>query len=123
MSTNKYIVSINNYAERHYIKSFEKKYLNKWGITLRAIVLELKNVELLSDTNYFGKINIFENEYIAKGEFKIAGSKESKKSSGCRYIVKVNTKELTSEMLLIYHKSDVNMSNETVWWQDKIKDL
>lgn len=122
MST-RYTVKINEFAHRHYIKSFEKKYLNKWGITLRAIVLELENVELLSDTNYFEKINIFENEYIAKGEFKIAGSKESKKSSGCRYIVKVNTKELTSEMLLIYHKSDVNMSNETVWWQVKTKNL
>lgn len=90
---------------------------------MRAIVLELENVELLSDANYFEKINIFENKYIAKDEFKIAGSKESKKSSGCRYIVKVNTKELTSEMLLIYHKSDVNMSNETVWWQVKTKNL
>ena len=123
MSTNKYIVSINNYAERHYIKSFAKKYMNKWDLTLSAIIFQLENVEEFHNTNFFEKIHVYENYYIAKVEFTIAGSKESKKSSGCRYIVKVNTKELTSEMLLIYHKSDVNMSNETVWWQVKIKNL
>jgi hypothetical protein len=122
MST-RYTVHINEYAQRHFIKSFAKKYLNKWDITLRAIILELENVEELSDTNFFEKINIYADCYIAKGEFKIAGTKESKKSSGCRYIVKVNTKENVAEILLIYNKNDVNMSNETVWWQKQIENI
>ncbi len=56
----RYNVKINKFAERHYIKSFEKKYLNKWDITLKAIILELESVDILSDTSYFQKINIYE---------------------------------------------------------------
>ncbi len=122
MST-KYTVIINTYAERHYIKSFAKKYMNKWDLTLTAIIFQLENVEQFHDTNFFEKIHVYESYYIAKVEFTVAGTKESKKSSGCRYIVKVNTKESTVEILLIYHKSDIDMSNETVWWEKKIEGL
>lgn len=97
--------------------------MNKWDLTLSAIMFQLENVEEFHNTNFFEKIHVYENYYIAKVEFTIAGSKESKKSSGCRYIVRVNTKEFVSELLLIYHKSDIEGSNETVWWQSKIKNI
>lgn len=38
-----YSVRIERFAERHFIKSFEKKYKSHWGITLRAITAELRN--------------------------------------------------------------------------------
>lgn len=122
MST-KYTVKINEYAKRHFIKSFAKKYLNKWDITLRAIILQLENPTELSDTSYFEKINVFEDYYIAKVEFVVAGMKESKKTSGCRYIVKVSKDQNISELLLVYHKNDIDMNNETIWWQKHKENL
>jgi hypothetical protein len=119
----RYTVIIHQYAEKHYIKYFLKKYLSKWDITLKAIVFQLENVDELSSTNFFEKINVYEDYYIAKVEFTVAGTKESKKSSGCRYIVKVSKKEAIAELLLVYNKNDLNMKNETTWWQKHIEDI
>ena len=122
MST-RYTVKINEYAQRHFIKSFAKKYLNKWDLTLKAIMLQLENVEEFYDTNYFEKIHVYEKYFIAKVEFSVAGSKESKKTSGCRYIIRVDVKDLLVEILLVYSKNDVDMKNETTWWQKQIEGL
>ena len=119
----RYTVKINEYAQRHFIKSFAKKYLSKWNLTLKAILLQLENVEEFYDTNYFEKIHVYEKYFIAKVEFAVAGSKESKKTSGCRYIVRVGVEDCTVEILLVYSKHDVDMKNETTWWQKQIEDL
>ncbi len=119
----RYTVTVDAYADKYYIKTFEKKYKNRWDVTLRAIILELENVDELSDTNFFEKINILRDGYIAKGEFKIAATLESKKTSGCRYIVRVDTVKCIVDILLVYHKNEVSINNETVWWQNKIKNL
>lgn len=122
MST-RYTVLIHEYAQKHYIKSFKKKYVSKWDITLKAIVFQLESVDELSNTNFFEKIHVYENYYIAKVEFAVAGTQESKKSSGCRYIVKVSKNESLAELLLIYHKNDADMKNETRWWEKHIEGL
>lgn len=48
MST-KYSVKIEKYAERHFIKSFEKKYHRAWDITIEALVRELQSLNILLD--------------------------------------------------------------------------
>jgi hypothetical protein len=45
MSTKLYSVHIRAYAERHFIKTFEKKYPKAWDITLKAIFALLERVD------------------------------------------------------------------------------
>ena len=118
-----YLVQIDDFAERLFIKSFEKKYKRQWDITLRAIIFELERIDNLLLTN---KANIIINKddiRIVKTEFKIAGSKESTKTSGNRCIVAWHKEDNLVSILLVYGKTDLSSSNkETNEWKRIIRD-
>jgi hypothetical protein len=42
-----YSVQIEDFAQRHFIKSFEKKYKGHWDITLQAIFAALERIDML----------------------------------------------------------------------------
>lgn len=120
MST-KYKVTIEKFAESHYLKKIKKKYKNSFNAPWQAFELMLSRFDLMlerSNTNEITKVN--ENIVICKTEFKIL-PKESTKSSGNRCIVAQDTAEQKIRILLIYHKSDIKKGSETAWWKKMIK--
>lgn len=118
-----YSVRIEGFAERHFIKSFEKKYNKHWGITLCAIVAELERIDNLLLTDKAEIIIDSGTIKIVKTKFKIAGSKESAKTSGNRCIVVWHKNDKFVSVLLVYNKTDLSSSNkETDEWKKIIKD-
>jgi hypothetical protein len=121
MSTS-YAVFVEDYAERHYIKSFAKKYKTAWSITWRAVLEELKRLDSLLNTSIAEKIAENNSIFICKTEFRVAGTKESHKSSGNRCIVAVQKSTNTVHVLLVYHKNDIGDGNETATWKKIIRE-
>jgi hypothetical protein len=118
-----YSVQIEGFAERHFIKSFKKKYNNQWDVTLRAIIFELERIDNLLLTNKASIIIDDVDIKIIKTEFKIAGSKESAKTSGNRCIVAWHKNDNFVSILLVYSKTDLSSGNkETDEWKRMIKD-
>ena len=105
----KYLVEIDHFAEKHYIKSFSKKYKTAWERTFKVLLLEFALVNLLFDKTIAEVIAISaEGDIkICKTEFKIAGTPESRHGSGNRCIVAIHEAEQKVRVLLVYHKSDI----------------
>ena len=121
MST-KYSVKIEKYAERHFIKSFEKKYHRAWDITIEALVRELQSLNILLDHSIAEIIAENGDIRICKVEFKIAGTNHSRHGSGNRCIAAVHKDINLVNVVLIYHKNDLGDGNETAKWKKLIKD-
>lgn len=116
-------VTIEDFAERHFIKSFQKKYQGKWDITRRAIIAELERIDNLLLTSRAEIISDVDDMQIIKTKFRIAGTKESAKSSGNRCIVALNKEKQSASVLLVYSKTDLSGKNETAEWKTIIKGL
>ncbi len=115
-------VWIEDFAQRHFIKSFKKKYKMRWDVTLCGIIAELERIDALLLTDRADSICHIDNIEIIKTDFKIAGTNESAKSSGDRCIVVRDKKKQTISILLVYGKTDLNGANETAKWKRIIKD-
>jgi len=121
MSSN-YVVIVEKFAERHFIKKFQKKYKKFWDITWQGIKEELKRFDELIKTDIIEEIIVVENISICKSEFRVAGTKYSRKKSGNRCIMSVNKKTREINILLVYHKNHLGSHNETAVWKKVIKD-
>ena len=122
MTSTKYTVTVRPYAERHFIKNFRKKHKSAWEITWRAICEELKRFDSLLETSIVETITENGNIRIAKTEFRVAKTNESRKSSGNRCIVAIHKDTSLISVLLVYHKNDLANGNETAQWKRVIKD-
>jgi len=124
MSINeKYCVEITEYAERHFIKSFSKRYKWVWDETLKVIIEMLERIEVFSKiTEKAEKIHICDIWYIVKCKFKIAWSNESPKTSGNRLIAFVNEESKEVKILLLYTKTDIQWWSETAWREKLVKE-
>ncbi len=111
-----------HFAERHFIKKFKKKYKKDWDITWQAINEELKRIDSLLETSIAEEIIKTENIRIIKTEFRITGTKQSRKGSGNRCIIAVQKDIKMVYVLLVYHKNDLGNGNETAKWKQKIKE-
>ena len=120
MSIN-YSVLLQPFAERHYLKNFRKKYKGAWNITWRAICEELRRFDSFLETSVAETITENNNIRIAKTEFRVTDTTESRKSSGNRCIVAVHKDTSIVKVLLIYHKNDLSDGNETAKWKQEIK--
>ena len=117
-----YVVEIEDFARRHYIKLFNKKYKKAWEVTENAIIRELERVDrLLGFTDKAEKISIANECCLIKLNFKIAGTNISAKSSGNRAIVVVDHRSFVCKILLVYSKNEVSPPNETQKWMNIIK--
>lgn len=116
-----YSVQIEDFAKRHFIKGFEKKYLKHWGITLEAIIAELQRIDNLLNTDRADVIVDIDDCKIVKTKFKVFKSEESAKSSGNRCIVLWRPKKSLVSVLLVYHKNDLDVGNETDEWKKLVK--
>ena len=71
-TSNKYKVVVDDYAKKHYIKSFLKKYKQAcWDKTFETILNMLSHIITFSKTAKVNKIHTYDNKYIAKCEFNI----------------------------------------------------
>lgn len=116
-----YSVSTKDFAERHYLKEFAKKYKRAWEITYRALLEELQRFDSLLTTSVAEVITASGDIVIAKTEFRVAGTTKSRHASGNRCIVAVNKNKAMVNILLIYHKADLGDGNETAKWKQLIK--
>ncbi|MEK7193069.1 MAG: hypothetical protein AAB682_02930 [Patescibacteria group bacterium] len=117
-----YSVEIEDFAERHFIKSFQKKYKNKWDFTLRAIVEELARIDNLLLTERAETIVDAGDVKIIKTKFRVIDTKESANTSGNRCIVLLNKSMRLVSILLVYCKTDIDEKNETASWKAIIKE-
>ena len=119
---NNYLVKIEQFAERHFIKSFEKKYKAHWDVTLRAIIAELERIDTLVAIGRAETMCDKDGIKIVKTKFRIAGTKESAKSSGNRCIVAWYEERRFVAVLLVYGKTDLSGHSETADWQRMVRE-
>jgi len=121
MSTN-YAVYIEPFADRHYIRTFAKKYKKAWDFTLSALIREFQSFDVILEKTIAEEItNRNADVVICKTEFKISGTQESRHGSGNRCIVAKHKNTNKVCVLLVYHKNDLGGGNETANWKNVIK--
>lgn len=119
-------VKFTSYAEKHYLNNFKKKYKGKiWEFTELSIKEDLSRLRTINNTtqksNQIDELKYYDNTWLAKYDFKIAGSNQSTKSSGNRCILYINNNEDIIEILLIYNKTDIPKNKkETKYIMDEI---
>ncbi len=118
----KYSVNIQEYAHRHFIKKFSKKYGRAWDITIEALVREFQSFDVILKKSIAEIIVKDSNIKIIKTEFSVAGTKESRHGSGNRCIIAMNDEQKLIDVLLVYHKNDLSRGNETAQWKQIIKE-
>jgi hypothetical protein len=122
MKSTNYTVIFEPFTERHFIKSFAKKYKGAWVITLRTITEEFEQIDFLFLKNTAETIIDSDDIKICKTEFKIAGTGESRHGSGNRCIVAVHKNTSTVHVLLVYSKTDLRGGNETAHWKNMVRE-
>lgn len=122
MKSTNYTVIFESFTERHFIKTFAKKYKGSWDITFKTITEEFSQIDFLFLKNTAETIVDLENIKICKTEFKIAGTQESRHGSGNRCIVAIHKDTNKVCVLLVYHKNDLGGGNETANWKNMVKE-
>ena len=117
-----YSVQIEDFAKRHFIKSFEKKYKNNWDFTLRFLLEEFIRIDNLLKTARAEIIYDSTEVKIIKTKFRVVGTKESAKTSGNRCIVAWHKTNKFVSILLVYRKTDLSGRNETAEWKSLVKE-
>lgn len=119
----KYEVVFGSFTERHFIRTFLKKYKGAWDRTLKGLTLEFTYADLLFKMSIAETICVSEdnNIRICKTEFKIAGTEVSRHASGNRCIIALHKDLNRVCVLLVYHKNDLRGPNETASWKALVK--
>ncbi len=117
-----YEVIFESFTQRHFIKSFAKKYKGAWNNTLKGLVVEFSFFDLLFLKSTAETIVDSKEIKICKTEFKISGTQESRHGSGNRCIVALNSQKAIVYVLLVYSKNDIRAVNETAEWKKIIKE-
>lgn len=119
----KYEVVFEPFSERHYIRTFAKKYRNSWSLTLPLIQEEFEQVDILFLRSIAEYITDKQADVvICKTEFKIAGTQISRHASGNRCIIAIHRKSNQVKVLLVYCKTDLGGGSETGNWKNLIKE-
>ena len=122
-TTNEYEVTFESFAERHFIRTFAKKYKGAWDTTLIFIIGELRFIDVLFSKTIAEYITDKEADVaICKTEFKISGTQESRHCSGNRCIVAIHKVGKKVKVLLVYCKNDLGGGNETANWKKLVKE-
>ena len=112
------------FAQRHFIKSFEKKYKRNWDITLEALKVQYAHIESLVRNNRVPApihVSPDNQHWVLKHSFSVAGYDTSPRTSGNRSILVVDRITLSVYVLLVYHKTDLKDVDETAQWHALIK--
>lgn len=111
-----YLVSFNEYSNRNFCKSFEKKHGKRfWEITKQAIVDDLSRINRkLQLTQQVDELWHKDDYWVFKHDFSVVGTKTSPKVSGNRCLCYLDNQKKTIEVLMVFNHQDLpkNM-NET----------
>src|SRR5680860_1149748 len=120
----KYEVFFEPFTERHYIRTFAKKYKGAWELTLSLIREEFEQIDILFLKSIAEYITDRQADVvICKIEFKIAGTQESRHGSGNRCIVAIHKISNHVKVLLVYGKTNLSSSNnETAEWKRLVRE-
>ena len=121
MDQYKYRVIFEDFAKRHFIKNFEKKYKSQWNKTQDDIIFVCEHIDKMLLTKRADLISVADNFRLVKLDFAIFGLKMSPKSSGNRCILFLDDRMRTVRILLVYSKNDIPTHNETQEWKNIIK--
>ncbi len=121
MDQQKYRVIFDNYAERHFVKNFEKKYRSQWDRTRNDILFMCEHIHNMLKTNRADLISMSDNFRLVKLDFAIFGIKISPKASGNRCILLLDDRNAIVRVLLVYSKNDISTRNETQEWKNIIR--
>jgi hypothetical protein len=114
-----YGVVVTAFAERHFIKRFEKKCRRAWDVTLDALKAQCAHIEAMLKNNRIpAPIHTTPDNrhWILRHSFAVAGRNESPRGSGNRAILYVDRDEKLVHVLLVYHKADLGDGDETARW-------
>lgn len=112
-----YTVEIEDFAERHFIKKFRKKYKHDWDRTEEAIRAMYARIDNLIEKKRANTISDVNGIRIIKSEFSVVGTNISPKASGNRCIAACVVEAKTVKILLVYSKNDLPGHNETATWK------
>ena len=109
---NLFVVKFSNYANRHYLKRFEKDYKGRqWDITAESIFQDMARIKTsdsdLQRTQQVDELWHKDSYWIFKYDFRVALTKESTKSSGNRCVTFLDNASNTIEILVIFGKGDL----------------
>jgi len=123
MKFTEYEVIFEPFTERHFVRTFAKKYKSAWDFTLRALTEEFEKIDILFLKSIAEYITDKKADVvICKIEFKISGTQESRHGSGNRCIVAIHKNANKVCVLLVYNKNNLGGSNETASWKKLIKE-
>ena len=116
-----YSVQFEPFAERHYVKNFQKDYLDKWLATERTIIAvceRIDNMLLYSRADLIVASGCYK---LVKLDFAVEGTRISPKASGNRCILFIDEEVRAVKILLVYSKNEISPPNETQKWKAVIK--
>ncbi|MCF7846135.1 MAG: hypothetical protein K9L85_02765 [Candidatus Peribacteraceae bacterium] len=117
-------VVFSDFAERHFCKSFLKKYKRQWIETEKTIRVTLEHAHQFEQTSLIDNLKFSQNDGVGifKLDFRVAGTNESPKTSGNRVIFFVCNNTSKIEILLVYGKDHCQKNkSETQWILEQIK--
>lgn len=120
-------VQYEDYALKHFLKDFEKKYPgDQWESTNKSILYELARLRMpnndIQRTQQVDELNHGGCYWLFKYDFRIAKTKESYKTSGNRCIAFIDNDKDLLKILLIYNKNHLPKNkDETVYIYDTIR--
>ena len=126
-STTLFTISYSEYAKKHFLKDFEKKYKGKqWEKTELSFFEDLKRLRVINNTtqqsNQIDQLKHNGEYWLFKYDFRIAQTNESAKASGNRIIGFIDNKSNRMEILLIYNKNDLPKNkSETAYIYDTVE--
>lgn len=122
MKSTNYTVLFELFTERHFIKSFAKKYKGAWDFSFKSLYQEFEQIDLLFLKNTAETIVDSKDIKICKTEFRVHGTQESRHASGNRCVVAIHKNINKVCVLLVYNKNDLDGNNETASWKKLIKE-
>ncbi len=110
---------------RFYGKAFQKKYHKRWEVTRDSLEQLCKRIDTVYDLDLCDEIKQVDSKRLLKIDFALAKSGESPKTSGCRLIALSDDENYTVDMLIVYHKTNIEHinNNETLAWKSLVSDL
>jgi len=121
-SNQNYTIVVEKFAERHYVKDFEKKHKANWYLTLnRVIFVQCARIDNVLQSQKADRICGHDGNEIIKLDFAVVGTHISARSSGCRIILMVNHNIKSVKILLVYDKHHTKVGKESVWWESIVR--
>jgi hypothetical protein len=103
-----YLVHLMPYAQRHFIKRFERDYPGRrWKVTLSSIREDLSRMRGLTGTGQVDELRQGNGCWLIKYDFAVALSHQSPKASGNRCLVFLDSLTHQLWILLVYGKGDL----------------